>query len=153
MKKMLGLLLCTLTIVCNSIARIGETKEQLDERYGTCFKDELNGEIRALHYAKGEFLFRFEIFNNTAVSMFIKKQSNIPLETEEIANFLAKSGGDKWQCLGDFGLKGSVWSTSDEILNAQVGGGNKTLLIIDRKYSEYKLKKESNQKIEKMSDF
>jgi len=134
-------------------ARIGESKEQLDSRYGVCASDKLEGEERILVYAKGEYLFRFTLLNDKAVSMFIKKQENQSFESEEVANFLVKSvNGKGWQVLGE-NLKGSVWVSNDEKCNAFVNKAQTTILITVKGYSDYKEQKTRKDIQEKMSGF
>lgn len=146
-----------LFFIHNSIeARIGETSQQCEERYGKPFTDE---EDALTGYRKSGLLIFIEFFNNKAEMIsFRKAEENIlgmaeELSDNEIQTFLkANSGKKEWKKRSVISMD-KEWETEDAEIFAQYITIRNTLIIatkgcLERKAAEKKAKEE-----EKLKDF
>jgi len=85
------ILLLSLLLPMTCFGRLGETKEQLDARYGTPVKTEVFVEgIFTYTYVKSGYSFGFTLFDGKAETMNIRKEDG-RLSDEEINLFLTKN--------------------------------------------------------------
>jgi hypothetical protein len=89
MKLFAVLFLAVVGIAWNAEARLGETKEKCEERYGKPLKEEDVGDAQILAYKKGEYTFYISFLGGKADWMVIIKDKL--WEVEEAKVFINKN--------------------------------------------------------------
>jgi hypothetical protein len=120
LKHILPLITAVIFLPLTCLARLGETKQQLDIRYGKPISDEKIGtQTQRVGYANNGFCFTIYITNNKAVAFIVSYLDNQPMTDQEIKLFLDKNSsgsGYKFDSLNsDMTVKIFVESDSDRL--------------------------------------
>jgi hypothetical protein len=116
-KLLIVLIVVLLAFASQVEARLGETMEQCEKRYGKPTSSEEFGGIQGLAFKKNDFTIRVFIINGKCGMISYEKEGeliNKPLSKEEIEKFLSSNSQDfEWEVKDTMG---EAYSTSDELL-------------------------------------
>src|SRR4051794_7851552 len=108
LSSVLLLAFACLNFAAPAFARLGETREQCDQRYGTPVGTQKNGEVV---YAKNVFLIQLTFTTDICTGIFYAKRDLVNLSAAELQELLAansSNGRRVWQVFSE-----GVWTSND----------------------------------------
>ena len=114
MKRLLPAITLLLILLVRAEARLGESKEQLEERYGKAATEENDGADKVMMFLKDPFKITCFLRNNSSVGVTYKK--NEKWSEDEIIQILNKNKpeGVKWEKVDiGFDVTKVIYKTTD----------------------------------------
>lgn len=148
-------MLCFVNIIQ---ARIGETPEEAEKRYGAPVKKETLRGLPCYLYQKSGFTLGFVFYNGKAAQMYVRKsekdQLDRPLEISDLElNLILKtnSGGKEWEKFPAVGDNEKNWMFEEK--QAKYYTVKRELVIMTEDYIQFVKKKTEEKEKENLEGF